>query len=426
MARVLFFADGTLPDDKMWNFGADMRLIQVHRMLLDAGHEVVVSANVRKYQVAGRLAEVPAEVQALSHTLHPMPEIFARARPDVVYFAAFVPYPESWVPPVPTVVEMGGPTLLEMAFSEGVIGADLMGFLMGELNALAKADLVVVFGVRQQWYYRMPLALAGFPVDRPPPVAVVHHAVVPAIIEPREMAPEPRFVYSGGLYPWTDPCDAIVGVLDAIDRRQRGEFHFIGGLVRELPAVRAMLERIEPRMAASQRAHRHPFMPFPALVARLRTMSVAIELMRPNCERDLALPFRTPLSLACGLPVICGDFMELAPAIREYDAGWVGPADRLEWFEAAIEEAMDDPQALARKSANAQRLARERLSCDVVGADLLAFLKEPKRRETPLRQLDRQDYFMWWSPAEKRLLLRLRHPWLRPLRSLAGRIFGRS
>lgn len=425
MSRILYFANGSLPDEKLPNLGADARVIQVCKMLADEGHEVVLSADLSKYQTAKQLHMVPQGVRDLSHTLHPMPEIFERTRPDIVYFGAFVPYLEPWVPPIPTIVEMGGPTLVEAAFIEGAVGPEIFGYFSGELNALAKGDLIVVYGERQQWYYRIPLALAGYRLDLPPPVVVVPNAIDEALIQPRSLPNEPRFVYSGGLYPWTDPTTGILEVLDAIDTRGRGEFHFIGGPNRPFPLVDERMQRIRQRMAASQRARQHGFHPYPVLVELLRTMSVSIELMSPNCERDLALPFRTPLALGCGLPVILADHAEVAGLVRSYDAGWVGPPEDRAWLRSVLSDILSDAELLLRKSQNAQRLAREHFTYAAAVRALRPFLASPTRREAPYRHLANQDHFTWWSPSEKKLLRRLRHPLLRPIRAVLARVLGR-
>ena len=65
-------------------------------------------------------------------------------------------------------------------------------------------------------------------------------------------------------------------------------------------------------------------------------------------------------ALACGLPVIVSDQVGCAPdLVQAGENGWVVPAGDSDALAAAMEEALGDPQRLARMGAASARLAAD-------------------------------------------------------------------
>ena len=106
---------------------------------------------------------------------------------------------------------------------------------------------------------------------------------------------------------------------------------------------------------------------------------MALEAMLYNLERELAFTTRTIEYLWCGLPVLYNDYGEVSEHIREYDAGWTVDPESDEQLAAALEEIFCEPEAVRRKSQNAQRLVRERFTWDRTIEPLLDFLRHPSR-----------------------------------------------
>jgi hypothetical protein len=101
--------------------------------------------------------------------------------------------------------------------------------------------------------------------------------------------------------------------------------------------------------------------------------------MQYNLERELAFTTRTIEYLWCGLPVLYNDYAEVSEHIREYDAGWTVDPTSEGGICGAIEEIFASPETLRRKSANAQRLVRDRFSWDKTIVPLVDFLNNPSR-----------------------------------------------
>ncbi|MGH2523627.1 MAG: glycosyltransferase, partial [Anaerolineales bacterium] len=129
--------------------------------------------------------------------------------------------------------------------------------------------------------------------------------------------------------------------------------------------------------------------PHDELIARYTRARLAIDVMRRNPERELAFTTRTVEYLWCGLPVIYHDYAELSDYIRQYNAGWiVNPEDRAA-LAATFDEILQDPEQIAERGRNAQRLVRERLTWDRTMGPVDRFVRHPRVRSRPLRAPER-------------------------------------
>jgi glycosyltransferase involved in cell wall biosynthesis len=101
----------------------------------------------------------------------------------------------------------------------------------------------------------------------------------------------------------------------------------------------------------------HGTMSFSGFQRFLSTVDVTIDLFEHNLEREYAMVTRSVVSLACGVPVIHPPFTEVSPMIAEYDAGWlVDPLDS-RTLGAVLDEIIEDPGTVRRKTKNARTLA---------------------------------------------------------------------
>jgi hypothetical protein len=121
-------------------------------------------------------------------------------------------------------------------------------------------------------------------------------------------------------------------------------------------------------------------LPHDALVERYTRAHVAVDVMQPNAERQLAVPSRTVHYMWCGLPVIHAAFSEVAAVIREYEAGWVVRHDDPDGLRAVVTSILADPAEAQRRGENAARLARERFTWDVTVDALDRFVRDPDLR----------------------------------------------
>ena len=426
MAKVLLFAADVVPVEDFPAFGGGMRGLQMYRALKNSGHEVLVSCPLNSHMGRTFADQIPKSLRALNYTDRSQDRIYREIRPDLVVFASnWTTVAGPWWPECPTVVDLCGPVLIETMHTTNLIPESLASVLCRKLEVIAQADLLLCAGERQQWYFRQALALSGISLDRPSPLRVMPLGIDPGLIQERPYPEEPKFVYAGGLYPWQDPSACLEIVLEVIERRKRGWLYWYGGM---LNAERSQCERFEHitrRVRSSPRGKLHGPLSFSGICEVLRSMSVSLELMAPNVERELAFTTRTPLALGLGLPVLYGDYAELSSTIREYEAGWTVACHKRDEIVAIVEEVLNCPEEAARRGRNAQRLAHERLSWDRICQPLVEFAAHPEiradKRPSPFpRGLGAL------TPREISFLRFLRSPVLQPLRWLLRPLIRRT
>ncbi|MCZ7644510.1 MAG: hypothetical protein M5U26_04370 [Planctomycetota bacterium] len=420
MRNALLFAADLPPLPGLPTRSGGMRAHQLARLLEASGYRVRVSCPLEGSLEPGQLKRVPAEFLELCHRRRTQAEICRELKPDLVVFASsWIVLTGAWVPEPPVLIDLCGPMIVESALNFGAGPEAVANLLRRKLAVLSHGDWFLCAGRRQQWYFRQALVMAGIGLDGPTPLSVLPFGADPEWIVERDYPAEPRFVYAGGLYPWQDPEPAILAILERLEARGRGRFEWIGGLTRF--ADRALAERYErlgARIEASPRASRRGHLPLDELLPVLRGMSVAVEWMRPNAERELAVPARTPLNLAMGLPVLANDYAEAAEDLRAAGAGWALDAADPRALPRAVDEVLDDPARVERMGRDALALAR-RLAWPPLDEAARAFLLRPAPREGKRPQpLERA--FPPMTPGELAVLRALRSAPLQLLRRALG------
>jgi hypothetical protein len=306
-----------------------------------------------------------------------------RAEPDLLLL-------EQWglatyLPEVslPVVLDLHGSLILENAFREH---RSLASNAAAKIKALQKADLVLCPAERQRAYFASWMMMAGAdPLEIP--IEVIPVSMSPELPERGAPTDGPlAVVYGGQTWPWIDSSVALRAATEVLQASGAGVLHLF---VQEpqhadvLPhddsthvAFRALPDDVLRSPAArieGQVAHHD-------LVARYARAHLALDLYARNSERHLAYTTRTIEYLWCGLPVVYGDYGELAPLIERHEAGWiVDPADGAA-VRRVLEQALGDRRELERRGANAQRLVRERLTWDRTIEPLDRFVRDPRVR----------------------------------------------
>jgi len=322
------------------------------------------------------------------------PHCFSRARlgdfvrersPDVIVMQHWGLMRELGPVDCPLAIDLAGPHLLERRFwgsrSPESDRAE-------KIEALRRADFVTCSGQSQRLYFLPYLEMAGFDVSDPALCPVIPFSADPKL--PPEGKRDPVcFVYGGMFLPWQDPTRALMTLLDVFGAVGRGRLRFFGGAHPSVDVSQGRFDALIERLKEFSQADslRHPIVemcglrPFDQLVGEYSRAGVALDLMERNAERELAFPTRTVIYLWCGLPVIHGDYSDLAPLIERYDAGWVlDPADTARLREI-IEAILREPEMVRKKSQNARRLVAERLTWDKTIAPLAAWCRVPTLRE---------------------------------------------
>lgn len=186
-----------------------------------------------------------------------------------------------------------------------------------------------------------------------------------------------RFVYGGIFLPWQNPASALLTVASALDEEKRGFLEVIGGRHPFHAVDTGSFGPLVDKLAQMPRVRMSGLLPHDKLVERYVQAHVAVDMMMPNAERELAFPSRTVHYMWCGLPVIHAAFSEVAEYIRDWEAGWVVPHDDPEALREVVRSVLANPGEARRRGLNAQRLVRERFSWDRTIEGLDRFVRQP-------------------------------------------------
>lgn len=361
--RVLVFSPDLLPYPGFPTVGSGLRAWGLGNGLAAHGHEVLFSMPRGALDALGRRA--PTEVEALAWHPFAMHEMVERTEPDVVVVCGWAIMESLAQDPrldVPVVLDQHGPHMLERHY-QGL--GQFEDSSRQKRRALKAADYFSCAGERQLEYFQNWLQRAGWSEEeRRERSAAMPFSLSPQLPE-RKPGEELTFVYGGVWLPWQDPSAGLLSLVEQLDRRGQGVLRLFGGKHPWIEIDGGVFEHLVAELEASARVAHEGQVEHAELIRRYTKAHVAIDLMKRNPERELAFTSRTVEYLWCGLPVLYNDYSELSDLIREYNAGWTVDPEQPEEISAALDEIFERPELVARKSENAQRLVRERLTWDL-------------------------------------------------------------
>jgi hypothetical protein len=362
--RVTVVADDVLPRPGESGRAAGMRAWAIGEGLRANGLTVRYAIRTHWWP-AGRPLPPPREIERYWNSAAELEQALDAFDPEVLVNCSYPSVLTRRASERIVVQDVNGPRLLEGAFWEP---ASLERSAWREVTAYASADYFVCAGERQLAFFYPWLALSGFDLTEKGRIQAVRIGIAGPAPERRPVLG--RLLAAGSLLPWTDPRRAWRTALD--------ETRESGGTLRLLVADRpgdgrtAFLREEVERLRREVGCEVRDAVPWEEFTAELASASAALDVMQRNGERDLAVPTRTLACLWAGLPPIVGDYGELAELIVRYDAGWaVAPDDEVA-LRGAVREALTDPGALARKSANARRLHDAQLRPELAARELAA------------------------------------------------------
>ncbi len=378
--EVLVVSPDVLPVGDIPASGSGIRAWALGKGLESRGHRVRFTMPAAA--VAGREHSVPPEYVHGAWTPENLQALIDSLVPDVVVSCGWPNL--TWLKRanLPVALDLTGPHLLERAY-QGYM--DQQTNAAEKLEALRHADFYTCIGERQKYYFIGWLAQAGVDVERIPELLhVVPYSLdpdQPEHIWPRDWSSEQvRFIYGGIFLPWQNPAPALLTVASALEEAGRGVLEIIGGRHPFHAVDTASFGPLVDRLAKLPRVSVSDLLPHDRLVERYRRAHVAVDVMVPNAERELAFPSRTIHYMWCGLPVIHASYSEVARHIQEYEAGWVVSHDNPHALREVVLSILDDPNEAARRGHNAQRLVRDRFSWDRTIQALDRFVREPHIR----------------------------------------------
>ena len=376
--RVLVVSGDTLPLPGLPTTGAGLRAWGLIKGLEARGHAVSYLMPENSLKSAAPDVDLAA-YRSVVYDNFGSNDLYQRVNdlaPDVIVFqhwSSAVPF--SGRSTIPVVIDFHGPLLLETLYQDL---PHYEGLRQAKIQTLAKADFFTCAGERQCHYFYPWLIQAGFDL-RQDLIQVIPVSLSPDVPARAPATGEVTFVYGGVFLPWQDPSVALETLVSTLEERQAGRLKLFGGKHPSIQIPPGKYQDLLPHLERSARVDLMGMIPRDTLVETYLHSHVAIDVMARNPERELAFTTRTVEYLWCGLPVIYNNYAELADYIRDYDAGWtVDPLDA-KAIRSVVEEVLDDPACVARKSLNAQRLVRERLAWDRTIEPLDAFCRTARK-----------------------------------------------
>jgi glycosyltransferase involved in cell wall biosynthesis len=379
--------------------GAQMKIVLItHGVFLDPA--CIASGNsVRAYYLAKGLVHsghevtyvFPRALEKFSSDLNSQPEPGIRVRtydgreelarligeeqPDVLlvgYWELLDELPD--VVDIPVVLDVVAPRVLEAMFQQE---RDLGDEVRRMLTLYRKADRFLA-GTERQRHFLLPwLIMAGFDCRYDIPVDVVPISVLPGKpLAPKLEEAKWRFVSGGVSWPWRRTERWFDEVVRTLRARSEGGDKFVLFAGKYIYSG----ENASPDAHVSDQGvtESRGLLAYGEMQRYLAEhCDVGIELADRNVEREYSQSFRAMEFLRAGLPLICNDYLELAPLIEQYDAGWVVHSS--EEVPVVLRAIMDDGAMLARKSANAIRLVEERFHYLKTVKPVAAFVALPEK-----------------------------------------------
>jgi glycosyltransferase involved in cell wall biosynthesis len=397
--RVLIFSSDILPYPGLPTVGSGLRSWGLGQALQKIGYQVIFSmpsAVLKRHEHA-----IPSEVAALTWEWYNMHRIVQRVEPDVVVVCNWplLDLMDAEKVKVPIILDQAGPHLMERELQRF---GDQKDNIRRKVNALRKADYFTCAGHWQHRYFLTWLERAGWTErERCERTAVIPFSMPPDLPE-RLPYEELTFVFGGIFLPWQDPSVGLSILVEELERRNQGWLRFYGGRHIVYAVNPGIYENLVAKLRQSPRVIVSGILPYEDLIDEYRRAHVALDLMKRNPERELALTTRTVGYMWCGLPVIYNNYSELSDHIREYDAGWVVDPEDREAIRAVIDEIYTCRDRVAQKGENARRLVHERFNWDLTIEPLHHFIRRASCRSTAERRGEGKIFYRAWKMAVAR------------------------
>ncbi len=375
--RILIISSDILPYPGLPTVGSGLRAWGLGHGLKSQGYEVQFSlpqAALKDYRDIA-----PREVVELAWEHHSLTGIINEVAPDVTVVCNWpvMSVVQRDKLTMPVVLDQHGPHCLERKYLN--FGTEQQN-AQRKIAALRKADFFTCAGQKQWHYFQTWLEQAGWSAEERQRLTGVIPVSLSPDLPPRQPADELTFVYGGVFLPWQDPTNGLSALVEALDRYQRGKLYFFGGKHPVYSVNSGVFDELLTQLKRSPQVIAPGTVSHDTLIDRYRQAHVAVDVMARNPERELAFTTRTVEYLWCGLPVIYHDYAELSDFIAEYEAGWLVNPDDKAAITSTLQQIFEQPDLVAARSQNAQRLVRERLTWDKTITPLTNFIEAPQQR----------------------------------------------
>lgn len=394
--KIVVFTTDVTPLAGLPTSGTALRTYGLIQGLKAHGHEVITSVPksalgnlLRSVDRVSLDSKTQAEIDLLERCAFDgsnQGALISEFSPDAILCGHWPAMTLQTKPSQAVIIDLAGPHLLERHYQGS---ANQLGAIMAKVGVVGAADYYIVSGPRQRLYFLSFLLRAQVP-NAEKRIVTIPMPLDPHVPSRTQFSGDPndfpRFVFGGVFLPWQDPSAALEQVAASVLQRNKGSLTLIGGAHPNYPIKEGVYAKLFQELGKNPRVVTKPLLPYAQFLDELSQADVAVDLMKWNLERELAMTIRSTTYLWAGVPVIYNDYADLGELIRRYDAGWcVSPSDRTQLAEV-VERIVSDPALVMQKSANASRLARELFAWDRAVEPLLPFLSVSDRGK--LRETD--------------------------------------
>lgn len=385
--RIIVFTTDTLPLPGFPTSGTALRTYGLIQGLRAHGHEVIVSV---PRQALNGLQKSVTSANSSPHILDEIRrwselafdssnqrKILTKVNPEVIICGH---WPAMIMPLKPSqllIIDLAGPHLLERHYQQA---PNQDGAILGKISILASADYYIVSGPSQQRYFLSFLTRGNVrnPEARMIQITMPLNPELPAHTRnPQTSDNFPQFIFGGVFLPWQDPSHALTHLATTLEKRNQGGLTLIGGKHPNYDVKEGIYTKLFELLAQNTRIQRQPMLPLEQFIEALTTADVALDVMKWNLERQLAVTIRSTTYLWSGVPIIYNNYADIARLIERYDAGWTVPPEDSPALDQVFDEIYRDPARVREKSNNARQLAQAEFAWDKAVSPLLSLLSSP-------------------------------------------------
>ncbi|MCH9649128.1 MAG: glycosyltransferase family 4 protein [Deltaproteobacteria bacterium] len=300
------------------------------------------------------------------------------------------------VPQLPCAIDLYDPWLVENLHYHETLGLDpYRNDHATWVLQLSRGDFFVCSSEEQRNFYLGLLTALGR--VNPPRVAAdpdlqsliaIAPFGIPQQLPPHrpilESAPEgTRRLLFGGLYDWYDPW-TLLDALALLEESNRDRLWQL--LLVRNPNAEATPQQLFQQVEDWCREHGWwgskvlavDWVAFERRYDLLRDVDLMVTPHRPSLETRLSLRTRFLDAIAAGCPAVTTEGGAMSRWLQGFEAGWIVPPQDTEALAEALREALDDEEALERRSRGAERLRKE-FAWERVLEPLVEFCRQPRR-----------------------------------------------
>lgn len=352
--KILLLTTEPLPYQGMETTGAGLRAWGLAEGLKSKGFKV--HAAMPFQSIPQNREDLKEKLSDFCFYRHKLNEYIKKHSPDVIVLQHWGMFRDLGEINCPLAIDLAGPHLLERRFWGS---NDFEGDLYEKLSALRAADFLVCSGEYQRLYFLPYLMSAGWDINENS-LPVIPFSISPTpCFTSNENIEKDTFVFSGRFLPWQSPEKPIRWLLDVFTELNKGKLIIYGGIH---PFGDVSEGKFIPLLKELQNNPRVIFkgtLPFFELLSEISKISIALDLLPKNPERELAFTSRTMMYFWANTPVIYNDYSEISQLIEKYNIGWTLNSDDEQAFKKLIQSIMNNTLHITEKRANIQQFQQE-------------------------------------------------------------------